>query len=345
MLPDGTYESLPTGTPFDDLENGLSCEGFQPDFPMSPQVRFVDHMKFFGRTAYIPLDDVADGKVSLDEFMAQLDLEQKIHLLCGQPNTGVANTFGFGNLPEFDVPSVMTADGPAGLRIRPEVGVNTTAFPIATLLASTWDPELVQEVGFAAGEEVKENNIFIWLTPAVNIHRSPLCGRNFEYYSEDPTLAGLLSGAMIKGIQLNGVAATIKHFCCNNKETNRRWSDSRVSERALREIYLKVFEIAFRTGHFCSRMSSYNIVNSRRCSESHELLTRILRDERGYDGVVMTDWWNGGEQYKEIIAGNDIKMGCGYPERVKLAYDKELISEDAINTSAKRVLELILKLK
>ena len=345
MLPDGTYESLPTGTPFDHLENGLSCEGFQPDFPMSPQVRFVDHMKFFGRTAYIPLDDVADGKVSLDEFMAQLDLDQKIHLLCGQPNTGVANTFGFGNIPEFDVPSVMTADGPAGLRIRPEVGVNTTAFPIATLLASTWDPELVQEVGFAAGEEVKENNIFIWLTPAVNIHRSPLCGRNFEYYSEDPTLAGLLSGAMIKGIQLNGVAATIKHFCCNNKETNRRWSDSRVSERALREIYLKVFEIAFRTGHFWSLMSSYNIVNSRRCSESQELLTGILRDEWGYDGVVMTDWWNGGEQYKEIIAGNDIKMGCGYPERVKLAYDKGLVSEEAITTSAKRVLELILKLK
>ena len=174
---------------------------------------------------------------------------------------------------------------------------------------------------------------------------SPLCGRNFEYYSEDPTLAGLLSGAMIRGIQRNGVAATIKHFCCNNKETNRRWSDSRVSERALREIYLKVFEIAWKTGHFWSLMSSYNIVNSRRCSESEELLTGILRDEWGYDGVVMTDWWNSGEQYKEIIAGNDIKMGCGYPERVKLAYEKGLVTEEDITTSAKRVLELILKLK
>lgn len=158
-------------------------------------------------------------------------------------------------------------------------------------------------------------------------------------------LAGLLSGAMIKGIQRNGVAATIKHFCCNNKETNRRWSDSRVSERALREIYLKVFEIAFKTGHFWALMSSYNIVNSRRCSESQELLTGILRDEWGYDGVVMTDWWNAGEQYKEVIAGNDIKMGCGYPERVKLAFEKGLVSESEITTSAKRVLELILKLK
>ncbi len=345
MLSDGTYESLPAGTPVDRSDNGLGNDGFRPDLPMTPQVRFVDHMTFFDRSSYVQLDDVADGKVSLDDFMALLSVDQKIHLLCGQPNIGVANTFGFGNLPEFDVPSVMTADGPAGLRIRPEVGVNTTAFPIATLLASTWDPELVEEVGFAAGEEVKENNISIWLTPAVNIHRSPLCGRNFEYYSEDPTLAGLLSGAMIKGIQRNGVAATIKHFCCNNKETNRRWSDSRVSERALREIYLKVFEIAFKTGHFWALMSSYNIVNSRRCSESQELLTGILRDEWGYDGVVMTDWWNGGEQYKEVIAGNDVKMGCGYPDRVKLAFDKGLVCEEEITTSAKRVLELILKVK
>ncbi|MBQ6505397.1 MAG: glycoside hydrolase family 3 C-terminal domain-containing protein [Flexilinea sp.] len=345
MLADGSFEFLSSDTPMEQVESALSSEDYHPDFPMTPQVRFVDHLTFFGRSSYIPLDDVADGKVTLDDFIAQLSMEQKIHLLCGQPNTGAANTFGFGNLPEFDVPSVMTADGPAGLRIRPEVGINTTAFPIATLLASTWDPELVEAVGFAAGEEVKENNIFVWLTPAVNIHRSPLCGRNFEYYSEDPTLAGLLSGAMIKGIQRNGVAATIKHFCCNNKETNRRWSDSRVSERALREIYLKVFEIAFKTGHFWSLMSSYNIVNSRRCSESQELLTGILRDEWGYDGVVMTDWWNAGEQYMEVIAGNDVKMGCGYPERLKLAYDKGLVSEKEITTSAKRVLELILKLK
>ena len=344
MLSDGSYEDLPTGTPVNTYENALGWEGSNAGMAYAPQVRFVDRMSFFEDPDHISFEEAADGKVSLDDFLAQLSLDQKIHLLGGQPNTGAANTFGFGNLPEFEVPSVMTADGPAGLRIRPEVGVNTTAFPIATLLASTWDPELVEEIGFAAGEEVKENNICIWLTPAVNIHRSPLCGRNFEYYSEDPLLAGILAGAMIRGIQRNGVAATIKHFCCNNKETNRRYSDSRVSERALREIYLKVFEIAWKTGHFWAVMTSYNIVNTRRCSESRELLGGILRGEWGYDGVVMTDWWNSGEQYKEINAGNDIKMGCGYPERVKMAYERGLVSEEMITQSAKRILELILKL-
>ena len=158
-------------------------------------------------------------------------------------------------------------------------------------------------------------------------------------------MAGILAGAMIRGIQRNGVAATIKHFCCNNKETNRRYSDSRVSERALREIYLKVFEIAYKTGHFWSLMTSYNIVNGQRCSESSDLLDGILRKEWGFDGVVMTDWWNGGEQYKEINAGNDIKMGCGYPERVNQAFEMGLVSEEKITESAKRVLELILRLK
>ena len=301
-------------------------------------------MRFFARDGEIRFDDVADGKASLDDFLSGLSLEEKIHLLGGQPNTGAANTFGFGNLPEKAVPSVMTADGPAGLRIRPECCVNTTAFPCSTLLASTWDPALVEEVGFAAGEEVKENNICVWLTPAINIHRSPLCGRNFEYYSEDPFLTGTLSAAMIRGIQRNGVAAAIKHFCCNNKETNRRSSDSRVSERALREIYLKGFEIAVKTAHPWSLMTSYNLLNSRRCSENRELLEGILRGEWGFDGVVMTDWWNKAEQYKEINAGNDIKMGCGFPERVKRAFDMGLVSEEAITACARRVLELILRL-
>ena len=344
LLSDGSYEELPAGIPNDFRENGLDLEDDPAGEYRMPQTRFLDHNTFSSKKGCIRFDDVASGKASLDQFMDQLALEEKIHLLCGQPNTGVANTFGFGNLPEYGVPSVMTADGPAGLRIRPECGVNTTAFPCSTLLASTWDPELVEEVGFAAGEEVKENNICIWLTPAINIHRSPLCGRNFEYYSEDPFLAGTLSAAMIRGIQRNGVAAAIKHFCCNNKETNRRNSDSRVSERALREIYLRGFEIAVRTGHPWSLMTAYNLVNSRRCSEARDLLQGILREEWGFDGVVMTDWWNSAEQYKEINAGNDIKMGTGYPERVKRAYELGLVSEEAITACARRVLELILKL-
>lgn len=167
----------------------------------------------------------------------------------------------------------MTADGPAGLRIWPECGVNTTAFPCATMLCCTWDPELLYEVGKAAALEVHENGIGIWLAPAINIHRSPLCGRNFEYYAEDPLLSGQLSAALIRGIQSEGVACSLKHFACNNKETNRRNSDSRVSERALREIYLTAFEICVKTAQPWSIMSSYNLINGRRASENDELLT------------------------------------------------------------------------
>ena len=174
--------------------------------------------------------------------MAQLSDADLIALLGGQPNLGVANTFGFGNLAKYGVPNVMTADGPAGLRIAPECSVYTTAWPCATMLAATWNPQLVREVGRAAAMEVKENNLSIWLAPAMNIHRSPLCGRNFEYYSEDPVLTGTIAAAMVEGIQSQNIGATVKHFACNNKETNRKNSDSRVSERALREIYLKGFD-------------------------------------------------------------------------------------------------------
>src|SRR5699024_4313875 len=153
--------------------------------------------------------------------------------------TGVSNTMGIGNLPGYGVPNAATADGPAGLRIQPQCGVCTTAFPCATLLACTWNPELVEKIGEAGAAEVEENNIGVWLTPAMNIHRSPLCGRNFEYFSEDPLIAGKMGAALVKGIQSRGIAASVKHFACNNKETARFESDSRVSERALREIYLK----------------------------------------------------------------------------------------------------------
>lgn len=287
--------------------------------------------------------EVLEGTVSLDQFMDQLSIEDLIDLLCGQPNTGVANTFGFGNLPDYGVPNVMTADGPAGLRIRPVCGVNTTAFPCATLLACSWNPELVARVGEAGAAEVLENNIGVWLTPAMNIHRSPLCGRNFEYYSEDPLIAGKMGAAKVRGIQSQGVAASVKHFACNNKETCRFESDSRVSERALREIYLKGFEIVVKEADPWTIMSSYNIINGERASENKGLLTGILRGEWGFKGMVTTDWWNHASQSFEIKAGNDVKMGCGYPEEVRAAYEAGTLSEKEIRTCARRVLELILK--
>ncbi len=290
------------------------------------------------------LIDVVNGEVTMEEFLAQLTNGELIDLLCGQPNTGVANTFGMGNLPEYGVPALMTADGPAGVRIKPGMGVCTTAWPCATLLACTWNPDLVYEIGAAGAREMKENNLGVWLTPAMNIHRSPLCGRNFEYYSEDPLIAGKMAAAKVNGIQSEHIGASVKHFACNNKETNRKASDSRVSERALREIYLKGFEIAVKEAQPWTLMTCYNLVNGQYASEREDLLTGILREEWGFQGMVTTDWWNKAYQYKEIKAGNDLKMGSGDPDEVLEALKEGKVSRKEIETCAARILETIMKL-
>lgn len=346
MLADGSFEELPQGEPNDPNANELQGMAFEEMEGFVPAVRGRGRYQrwkepFKGEHPFI---EVAEGKITVDEFLAQLSDEEVAHLLGGQPNTGVANTYGYGNLPEYGVPSVMTADGPAGLRIAPECGVNTTCWPCSTLLACSWNPEVVEAVGAAGGAEVKENNIAMWLTPAVNIHRSPLCGRNFEYYSEDPFLAGKLAGAMVAGIQSNHVGATVKHFAFNNKESNRKNSDSRVSERAAREIYLKAFEIIVKEADPWSIMTSYNIINGHRASENADLLEGILRNEWGYEGCVTTDWWTCGEHYKETKAGNDVKMGCGYPERLLEALEKGCLTRAEMDACAKRILNLILKI-
>ena len=346
MRQDGTYEALPVDENPD--MNACAFEKMLPGVEEGVFPEKVGRPRFYGREA-VPegvytLSDVAEGKVSVGEFAEQLSDEELIRLLGGVPNTGVANTFGFGGLEEYGVPSVMTCDGPAGVRIRPECGVATTAWPCATLLASTWNTELMEAVGTAAAKEVKENNLHIWLAPAINIHRNPMCGRNFEYFSEDPYLAGKMAAAEVRGIQSQGVSACIKHFACNNKETNRKHSDSRVSMRALREIYLRAFETVVREAKPWTIMSAYNAVNGQRASESRDLLTGILREEWGYDGVVTTDWWTRGEHYKEILAGNDVKMATGFPDRVKLAMEKGVITREDLLTCAQRVLTLICRL-
>ena len=347
MLSDGSFEELPQSEPVDtdasvvgNIDPSLT-EGVAPGQRAIPYFRFADGMVKNGK---YDIMDVVEGQISLDEFISELSVDDLIHLLGGQPNIGAANTFGIGNMPEYGIPSVMTADGPAGVRINPEVGVCTTAFPCSTLLACTWNPDIVEAVGHAGGKELKENNLGLWLTPAINIHRSPLCGRNFEYYSEDPFVTGKLAGAMVRGIQSNNVGATLKHFALNNKETNRKNSDSRVSERAAREIYLKAFEMIIKAENPWAVMSSYNIINGYRASENKDLLTGILRDEWGYTGMVTTDWWTCGEHYKETKAGNDLKMGNGYPKHVKEAYEKGAISRDEIEICVKRILNFILKL-
>lgn len=346
MLADGSFEQLPLTEVNDPDSCGMEKLPIKVTDGYSPSVRALPGRQLWEepykkgiRTFY----EVADGKMTVEEFIAQMTDDEVAHLLGGQPNTGVANTFGYGNMPEYGIPSIMTADGPAGLRIEPKCGVNTTAWPCATLLACTWDTNIVYAVGEAGAKEVKENNIGVWLTPAINIHRSPLCGRNFEYYSEDPFLTGKLASAMVKGIQSQHIGATVKHFALNNKETNRKNSDSRVSERAAREIYLKAFEIIVKETNPWSIMSSYNIINGHRASENRDLLEGILREEWDFKGMVTTDWWTFGEHYKEVKAGNDVKMACGFPERLLEAKSLGLISREEMDICAKRILELILK--
>ena len=292
----------------------------------------------------IMFEDVADGKATLDEFVAQLSQQYMAELLGGKSNRGVAITSGIGGAQENDeygVPCAMTCDGPAGIRITPERGVCTTSFPCATLFACTWDTDLMYEMGRLGAMEAKENNLMIWLTPALNIHRSPLCGRNFEYFSEDPLVSGKMASAKIKGIQSQNIAATPKHFAANNKETNRRNCDSVVSERALREIYLKGFEICIKEALPRCVMTAYNPINGERASENYDMLTGILRDEWGFAGLVMTDWSTYGYHGNEMIAGNDVRMPRGNTDSV-LHVVREHSAVFKLQESAKRVLKLLL---
>ena len=324
MLADGTFEPLPMGE--ETYLYGIN----EPTGANAPQTPVM-------------FDKIGED-ITIDEFVAQFTDAELMDFVGGQPTTGVANTGCFGNLPRLGVPSAPTADGPAGLRLEPATGISTTAWPCATLLACTFDPDLIYEVGAAGGAEIRENNIGIWLSPALNIHRDPLCGRNFEYYSEDPLVAGKSAAAVTRGVQSNKVAVSVKHFACNNKEANRYDIDARISERALREIYLKGFEICVKEGKPWTVMSSYNRINGQHTSESYELLTGILRDEWGFDGMVESDWGVKNNPAMEVKAGNDMKMPVGYPEDLKVALDNGEITRADLELCAKRILEMIMKL-
>ena len=288
------------------------------------------------------MEGLAYDDAQWDKLLDQLTLDDMYKLL-GADGWGSAAVDNIGKGQTYEM------DGPAALSYVFDAFMGTctyktVTYPAEVLLAATWNVDLASEFGDAISQEGKAWNISGWYAPGANTHRNAFAGRNFEYYSEDPYLAGKTGAAMVRGIQSQHIGASVKHFAANNKETNRKDSDSRVSERALREIYLKQFEIIVKEAHPYTIMSSYNLINGIHASENKELLTGILRDEWGFDGMVTTDWWTFGEHYRETKAGNDIKMAAGYPERIKEAYEKGLITEAEIRLSARRILNMILKI-
>ena len=303
--------------------------------------------------------------INQEETMAKLSLEDKAHFVIG---TGMAGFSGDDAvigatrnivpgaagttypLDSLGIPAIVLADGPAGLRIDATREGDTatyycTHFPIGTLLASTWNTQLVEEVGTAIGEEVKEYGADVLLAPALNIMRNPLCGRNFEYYSEDPVVAGKTAAAYIRGVQKNDVGTSIKHFAANNQETNRMNNDAHISQRALREIYLKGFEIAIKESKPWTVMTSYNYINGIYTSESKDLVETILRDEWGYEGTVMTDWFGGKDGALQMWAGNDM-LQPGKAEQfdsIVAGVKSGKLAEADLDRNVQRILKLVEK--
>ena len=303
---------------------------------------------------------------NVDEVLKAMTLEEKAMLVVGG-NRQIASSTNNGMIgghaqrvpgaagatqaiPRLGIPSTVLTDGPAGVRINPrrDNDPNTyfcTGFPVGTALACTWNTQLVEEVGKCIGNEVLEYGCDVLLAPGMNIHRSPLCGRNFEYYSEDPYVTGKIAAAYVRGVQSQGVGTSVKHFAANSQETNRMGVDEVMSQRALREIYLKGFEIAVREAAPWTVMSSYNRINGPFTQENRELLTTILRDEWGFDGIVMTDWTGLRNTAAQIQAGNDL-MEPGADSQIKDIMDKVksgVLAEADLDICVKRILQYLVK--
>lgn len=303
------------------------------------------------------------GKSPVKKVVAAMTLEEKVNLLVG---VGAWNGGDIAQeikdaknlipgcagqtypIPRLGIPSVMLPDGPGGLRINPtrqgeDKTYYCTSFPVATMLAQTWNQQLVEEVGTAIGDEVKRYGADCLLAPALNIHRNPLLGRNFEYYSEDPVISGKTAAAMVRGVQTNGVGATIKHFALNNQETNRMANDVQIDQQTAREIYLKGFEIAVRESQPWAVMTSYNKINGTYAPENEDLIENILRQEWGFEGMVMTDWGGGRDAVATVNAGNDLLMpgGANQISAIIEAVQNGTLDEKIIDRNVARILELI----
>ena len=336
---DGTMEPLPQAEPkkHRPLAYRLKAQAAEKEFALA--------------------DAISQGR--MEEFLATLTDDDMGEMLYGHPMMNASNTNGIGLPPRYErhdhklVPLVPTADGPMGLRIRQGRGVVPTYFPCENVVSQSWNLSLAKRIGTAIAREAKENNIGIWLAPAMNIHRNPLCGRNFEYYSEDPLTTGLFAASCVSGVQAEHIAATVKHYCCNNRENDRRLADSRVSQRALREIYLRGFEIVVKKAKPWALMTSYNPVNGVQASKNWEAINGILRGEWKYDGIVMTDWRALSNLEEEVHAGSDVKM----PEVTTTFYEHAPATCDpgamiktgqldrgAVRASVRRILALMEKL-
>ena len=302
---------------------------------------------------------------NIDKVIKAMTLEEKAHLVVGarlKDNRAAAGEVGYTSkiipgaagttypIPRLGIPAIVVADGPAGLRIAPKRKGDLqtyycTGFPVGIHLASTWNDEIIYNVGSAIGQEVKEYGVDVLLAPGVNIMRNPLCGRNFEYYSEDPLLAGKTAAAMINGVESHGVGTSLKHFAVNSQEINRLANDSRLSLRALREIYLRNFEIAVKESQPWTIMTSYNYINGRHASEDPGLLEIILRDEWGFEGLVMTDWNGGYDAAAQVAAGNDLMMPGQYAQYKAIVdgVTSGKLAEADLDRCVKRVLELVVR--
>lgn len=301
---------------------------------------------------------------NVDEIVKAMTLEEKAELIVGagwgsmtagamtaSSEVLVPGAAGTTNpIERLGIPATVLSDGPAGVRISPtrrgtDKTFYATGFPVGTSLASTWNTELVEQVGKAMGNEVLEYGIDVLLAPGMNIHRNPLNGRNFEYYSEDPFLTGKIATAYTKGIQSNGVGVSIKHYAANSQETNRMNVDSRVNQRALREIYLKAFEMVVKDADPWTVMSSYNKLNGKYTQQDRELLTDLLRTEWGFKGIVMTDWTMVRDIAAQVHAGNDL-MEPGMPQQktdlIKAVNEGKVSMED-VDVCVKRILQFIVR--